>query len=191
VRKMSKSQRGLEVEVKAKIDNRKVEEKLLSSGGIFVGEENQVDTYFQHPCYDLKKKDEALRVRESKGSVYLTFKGPRIDKETKTRCEIEVKVEGDIFSLLEAIGFLPFARIKKKRRIFRWRSLQISVDRVEKLGNFIEIEGKSFEEKPSIFYLLEILGIKRSCLIRKSYLELLCEGKNEGKSSWKDRKANC
>ncbi|MBC7190529.1 class IV adenylate cyclase [Candidatus Aerophobetes bacterium] len=188
---MIESQKGLEVEVKAKINDRKVEEKLLSSGGIFVSEENQVDTYFQHPCYDLKKKDEALRVRESGGNIYLTFKGPRIDKETKTRCEIEVKVEGDIFSLLEAIGFLPLARIKKKRRTFRWRNLQVCVDRVEKLGSFIEIEGKSFEEKHDIFYLLDILGINRGCLIRKSYLELLCEGKNERKNSWKDRKANC
>jgi len=94
----------LEVEVKAKINQKQVEKKLLAIGASSTGKEEQIDTYFNHPCVDFKLRDEALRVRKVGSKTYLTFKGPKVDPETKTRNEIELEVKGEIFSLLKVLG---------------------------------------------------------------------------------------
>ena len=39
----------------------------------------------------------------------------------------------------------------------------------------LEVEVKSIDEKSSIFRLLDTLGLHRSTLIRRSYLELIME----------------
>lgn len=165
----------LEVEVKAKINQEKVPEKLLTAGAIPAGEEKQVDTYFNHPCFDFRSKDEALRIRQVDDKIYLTFKGPRIDSETKTRSEIQVEVKGEIFVLLKALGFFPLQQVVKKREFYHWQGLKVSFDKVEGLGNFLEIEGQSREDKDKIFHLLDKLDIKAESLIKKSYLELIME----------------
>ena len=165
----------LEVEVKARIIREVVEQKLLAIGAWLVKKERQIDTYFNHPCRDFKARDEALRVREIKGQMYLTYKGPKIDPETKTRTEVEIKVGKEIFALLESLGFTPLQRVTKERKLYHWQGLKICVDEVEKLGSFLEIEGRDKGEKERIFQLLDRLGIHRSSLIRKSYLEIIRE----------------
>lgn len=165
----------LEVEVKAKVDEKRVEKKLLELGAEFLGKELQTDTYLNHPCVDFKSRDEALRIRETDGKRYVTFKGPRKNTETKTREELQVEIKGDIRSLLVALGFAPMHKIIKKRKIYHWQALEIMVDRVENLGNFLEVEGKTTEDESKIFHLLDKLGISRSSLTNKSYLELILE----------------
>jgi len=51
----------------------------------------------------------------------------------------------------------------------------ISLDEVEKLGDFLEIETSNLEEREEMIELLEKLGIPRRFSIIKSYLELLNE----------------
>jgi len=51
------------------------------------------------------------------------------------------------------------------------------------LGSFIEIEGKSLDEKGKIFYILNKLGIPLNSLIRKSYLELKLENTGKGRKN--------
>jgi len=165
----------LEVELKAKVDKESIGDKLLEEGAIFVRQERQIDTYFSHPCWNFKLRDEVLRVRQAGNVFYLTFKGPRIDNETKTREEIEVEVKGDIFSLLDALGFMPSKKVIKQRKIYQWQDLILSLDEVENLGSFLEIEGKRMEDKDKILNFFNRLGIKNSSLIKKSYLELIKE----------------
>ncbi|RLE14207.1 class IV adenylate cyclase [Candidatus Aerophobetes bacterium] len=165
----------LEVELKARVDQEYIRKKLLKEGVKPVKKEKQVDTYFNHPCHDFKSKDEALRVRQAEGRLYLTFKGPRVDTETKTREELEVEVKGDIFALLEALGFVPSKKIIKERETYRWEGLKLFLDKVEGLGSFLEIEGKEVNEKGKIFHLFNKLGIHSDRFIKKSYLELIME----------------
>jgi len=53
--------------------------------------------------------------------------------------------------------------------------LKIFLDKVEGLGEFLEIEGDSWQSKEKIFQFLEELGVERNRFIRKSYLELIEE----------------
>ena len=62
--------------------------------------------------------------------------------------------------------------------IVKLDDIEISLDRVKDLGNFIELEthGEDIDEgKKRLFELMSRLGIKES--VRSSYLELLIEKK--------------
>jgi len=163
----------LEVEIKARIKIEEIERKLSNMRARPLKEEYQRDIYFSHPCRDFRRKDEALRVRQTKDEYFLTYKGPKLDEETKTREEIEVKVEREIISLLERLDFAKIREVKKKRSFYQWDSIIVCLDKVEGLGEFLEIEGTSYSEKGKIFELLKKLGISRKELIRRSYLEML------------------
>ncbi|MCD6232286.1 class IV adenylate cyclase [Candidatus Aerophobetes bacterium] len=165
----------LEVEIKTKIRLKEIKEKLLKLGVKFIKEEEQRDTYFSHPSRDFRKTDEALRVRRINDKYFLTYKGEKVDSETKTRKEIEVETEEGILDILKELGFLIKGKVKKKRTLYIWNSLRIYLDKVEGLGEFLEVEGNSLKDKEKIFEFIKKLNIKKGSLIRKSYLEMLLE----------------
>ena len=105
----------------------------------------------------------------------MTCKGERQDPETKTRREIKTKVGGEILDILKFLGFSEVRKILKERDIYGWGRLKICLDRVQGLGEFLEVEGTDWEDTEKIFGLLERLSIPRERLIRKSYLEMLEE----------------
>ena len=157
----------MEVEVKFRVYEG-LKEKIESIAK-FVKEVREEDYYLIHPCRDLR--DEALRIRRSDG-VYLTYKGPRVDRETKTREEIEVEVsdfEG-LMSIFKKLGFEVFARVSKVRRIYRLGDFKICIDKVDGLGEFVEIEVKD-GEKDEVLRFAKSLGLVNS--ITLSYLEML------------------
>jgi adenylate cyclase class 2 len=86
-------------------------------------------------------------------------------------------------NILTSLGFSPMATVTKKRKNYRLGDFLISLDEVQNLGNFIEIEisaedSRKYEEKvESIFKFIEKLGLNRNSTIRKSYLELMLEKK--------------
>ncbi|MEM4279968.1 MAG: class IV adenylate cyclase [Archaeoglobaceae archaeon] len=145
----------------------------------FVEEKEEFDLYFNHPCRDFAKTDEALRLRIEK-RVKMTYKGPKVDSETKTREEINVLVDSfeNTVKLLESLGFKRFRTVKKTRKIFSIGNAIVCVDHVEGLGNFIEIEVGNLAEKEKIFQIAESLGYSREESIRASYLELILEKLN-------------
>jgi adenylate cyclase class 2 len=166
----------IEVEIKAKIENLKsIEDKLTLLNAIFKEEIVEEDHYFQHPCRNYSKTDEALRIRISKNKYFLTYKGPKIDKDTKSRAEIEISIEDpeSCQMLLERLGFKDVGSVFKKRRTYLFQGCSIMLDSVQNLGEFIEIEcfGDFNACKKSVFSIAKLLEIKN--FERRSYIELL------------------
>lgn len=175
----------IEVEVKAKIDNfEDMEKKLNEIGAKKSKKEFQEDIYFNSPVVDFSKTDEALRIRTTRENadekIFITYKGPKIDKKSKTRKEIEMGIAdsekcSDIF---EAIGFKRVRSVKKNRQYYSYENFEISLDDVEGLDPYMEIEialddGSDYNEaQNSIFKLFEKLGVTDG-FERTSYLELL------------------
>ena len=175
----------IEVEVKAKINGfKEMEEKLAHIGAVKTKEEFQEDIYFNSPVVDFAKTDEALRIRttqqKGKSSIFITYKGPKIDAKSKTRKEIEMGISdssqcSDIF---EALGFRKVRAVRKNRKYFTYENFEISLDDIEGLDPYMEIEigledGEDYSEaQNSIFELFEKLGITEG-FERTSYLELL------------------
>ena len=175
----------IEVEVKAKIKSfKEMEEKLAEIGAIKTKKEFQEDIYFNSPVVDFAQTDEALRIRTTKENdktnIFITYKGPKIDKQSKTRREIEMGIEDSqkCSGIFEAIGFKKVRAVRKNRQYYTFENFEISLDDIEGLEPYMEIEialsdGKDYSEaQKSIFDLFERLGITDG-FERTSYLELL------------------
>ena len=137
----------IEVEVKAHATNLDdIEEKVIEIGASRVKEEYQEDLYFNAPHRDFAQTDEALRIRKTKSEnseeTYITYKGPKMDKISKTRKEIEVAVEdpSNMAEILENLSFRAVAMVRKNRTIYTLGELIITLDQVHGVGDFLEIE---------------------------------------------------
>lgn len=171
----------IEVEVKAKIDSfEEMENKLSEIGAVKSKKEFQEDIYFASPIVDFAQTDEALRIRTTNNDIFITYKGPKLNSQAKTRKEVEMNIESaekakDIF---EEIGFKEVRTVRKNRQYYTYENFEISLDDVEGLKPYMEIEisledGDSYDNaQKSIFELFEKLGITDG-FERTSYLELL------------------
>lgn len=171
----------IEVEIKAPVEDLKeVREVIKGLGGKLKSVEKQLDMYFQHPCRDFKLTDEALRLRRSNSKSYMTYKGPKISPKTKSRVEIEVEISDfeKALEILMNLGFKCIGKVNKVREIWKLKEVQISLDKVESLGDFIEIEVESEklkEAEEAVYKILNKLNIPASKTTRKSYLEMIIE----------------
>ena len=175
----------IEVEVKAKISSfEEIEQKLDEIGATKTKKEFQEDIYFNSPVVDFAQTDEALRIRTTKENdntnIFITYKGPKIDSTSKTRKEIEMGIEDSVkcADIFEEIGFKKVRTVRKDRQYYEYENFEISLDDIEGLDPYMEIEvaledGQDYSEAQNeIFELFEKLGITDG-FERTSYLELL------------------
>jgi adenylate cyclase class 2 len=172
---------SIEVEAKFPVKNISEVEEKVKKFAEFVIDKVEEDIYFKSPVRDFAVTDEALRVRKDVEGVVVTYKGAKLDSETKTREEVKARIDpGDydkIIMILLKLGFEDFAVVKKRRKIYRYEDAVICLDSLE-IGDFIEIEveGSDVEYgKRRIFEIASRLGIDKRESIRKSYLELILE----------------
>jgi adenylate cyclase class 2 len=148
--------------------------RLEALGARRIGEFQQEDVYFQHPCRDFALSDEALRVRFSGGVAELTYKGPREHvSEGKSREELVVPVGNpeQLLELLRKLGFREVARVRKKRIVFLISGAEVSLDHVEGLGVFVELEDKGAGAM-GLREIAESLGL-RGPPVEETYLEMI------------------
>ena len=118
--------------------------------------EEHRDTYFNHPARDFAETDEAFRIRSIGDGNRLTYKGPLVDKQTKTRQEVEVGCEAGaagrdkLQEMLIALGFRKVRTVVKRRTPYHldWqnRPVEVTLDDVEGLGTFVELETIAAED---------------------------------------------
>lgn len=177
----------IEVEVKARINSfKEIENRLKAIGAVKTKDEFQEDIYFASPIVDFGQTDEALRVRTTNNDIFITYKGPKLNDKAKTRKEVEMSIESaakakDIF---EEIGFRQARTVRKNRQYYSYENFEISLDDVEGLPPYMEIE-ISLEDnhdytqaQESIFELFEKLGITDG-FETTSYMELLENNLND------------
>ena len=197
----------IEVEIKVQIyDPALIRKKFEENQGSYKFSLIHEDTYYNMPkgLRDFKKTDEALRLRKSSRfdkknhqniqdiEYFITYKGRKIDTLTKTREEIDIKIEDikKMKKMLESLEFQEVLTVKKEREyyVFNFKNYHIDalIDYLPILKQyFIEVEylAKSFEEiedsKQILFDFLSIFDIKRGESIIKSYLELILEKSEE------------
>ena len=137
-----------EVERKFRLlDSKVLIDSIKAMGYSFARPEHHSDTYFSHPCRDFSRTDEAFRIRSIGETHFVTYKGPKIDKETKTRRELEIPLPGtpDSFGeMIRALGFQPVATVTKTRRKSKvevnGRPFEVCLDQVDRVGSFAELE---------------------------------------------------
>lgn len=152
----------------------------------------QQDRYFNHPVRDFRQTDEALRLRQYGGERCITYKGPKIDQETKTRREIEIGFGDEDRSLeqfaemLTLLGFRESGTVRKRRERFtltyQGLAVEATIDNVHGLGEYVELEASATEANvESVRQTLLLLAehLKLSGSERRSYVELLQQQRQE------------
>ncbi len=154
---------------------------------------SQCDRYFAHPCRDFVQTNEAFRIRQSGDKTRLTYKGPLLDEATKTRRELELslangqKTAEDMAEMLTLLGFSEVRAVQKTRTPYRlsWqdREMEVTLDHVEELGWFLEIETLAEESdrkqaQAAILSLAKHWNLKTP--ERRSYLTMLLEHNGSG-----------
>lgn len=173
-----------EVEVKVRADHETVRAALQEEDARRIGTVAQSDIYYDAPHRNFAETDEALRIRREvspdDSETVLTYKGPLVEADSKTREEIETPlVSRDEFeTILDALGFEPAATVEKERERWHLDGYVVSLDRVNGLGQFVEVEAEAAEDaiestREGAYAVLQSLGLDPDSQIRTSYLGLL------------------
>jgi adenylate cyclase class 2 len=171
-----------EVEVKVPADHPPVREALANAGATHLGAVTQEDTYYNAPHRDFVETDEAVRIRrerdESGGETVITYKGPKVDADSKSRTELETAVDdGDVLDgIFRKLGFEPVPTVCKERDRYELNGYTVSLDTVTDAGTFVEVETEADAvpaARDGAFDVLETLGLDPDNQIRDSYLELV------------------
>jgi adenylate cyclase class 2 len=186
-----------EVEVKLAADHDTVRARLSEMGAESLETVTQHDTYYDAPHREFAETDEALRIRRvdhtdvaenddtgaaedgyADPETLVTYKGPLVDADSKTRREHETGVDDDgtMDAILRAVGFEPAAVVEKRRERFRLDEYTVTLDAVTDLGEYVEVETESTDvdrAREGAFALLRDLGLDPADQIRTSYLGLL------------------
>ncbi|MBX3441963.1 MAG: class IV adenylate cyclase [Planctomyces sp.] len=185
------------IEVELKFRLREPEDllaRLIARGAVARDAELEQDVYFAHPGRDFSQSGEALRLRQSGGEAILTYKGPYLDRVSKSREEREVRLAGvgevdGARTVLERLGFQPVRGVSKRRTTFQIPSEDLEIllvlDDVEGLGLFVELETLAEDAvweaaRERLNGLACELGL--SDPERRSYLELLLLADSEGRT---------
>lgn len=177
----------LEIEQKFPVDDlQRLRHLLTELGATFSPWIEQLDVYFAHPSRNFKETDEALRIRRVGEQNFVTYKGPKLDSQTKTRREIELALtpgeEGYVpfAELLEVLGFQRVFEVRKRRMPGQldWQGqvVHLALDEVADLGQFLELEQVADETHlPAAKACLADLAarLELSGSERRGYLDLL------------------
>jgi adenylate cyclase class 2 len=182
-----------EVELKVRADHDRVRDRLDELGATPLGTVVQEDTYFDAPDRNFAETDEALRVRREyppgeSGETVLTYKGPLVDPDSKTREEAETGVddEDEIRAILQGLGYHRAATVRKERSRFALAECTVTLDAVDGLGEFVEVELETDQDlgaddgaevleqlRGKVATVMTDLGLDPDEQIQTSYLGLL------------------
>jgi len=164
---------SLSLEIKARCsDPARVRDILKSRRAIFKGFDHQIDTYF-------RVSSGRLKLREGKIENALIYY-KRTDQKKSKRCDAVLQPceKGtplkEIFT--RTLGIL--ATVDKKREIYFIKNAKFHIDRVKKLGSFIEIEvfgpaQIAAKLKKQCEFYQKVLGIRGKDLVADSYSDQL------------------
>lgn len=144
-----------EIEIQVNIENIEPLLNLLGKDGVFKYENRQIDEYFTPPHKNFVETfpcKEWLRLRNSDGKYSINYKNWYYDENGKSMSyceERETKIEDieqikDIFKFLD---FKPLVVVDKIRKVWNYKNYEIAVDKVQGLGDYVEMEYIGQEEE--------------------------------------------
>ena len=169
----------IDVEIKARCENQKfIRDILKSKGARFAGIDNQTDIYFKSNTGRLKlrkgniekslvyyERENIKGIKPSEFILYKTQDVPALEKILRKSLSVLIEVH-------------------KTREMYFIENIKFNIDRVQKLGNFIEIEAMTEKEeeinqlKKIVFDYMKLFKITDNDLQSLSYSDLLLKEKN-------------
>ena len=194
------SSNNKEIELKIKISNKQLSllEKWLGNNAKYKGEEQQIDTYFDHPKLKLVNKNDRgfvdatdyFRIRteinkeRNREKISTCVKHFYEDPENPghySHCdEFETNIEDGkiLVKLYKALGFAETCVVNKKRKSYQYKNFEFDIDEEKGLGVFVEIELKTDVDDPKkgkamIYKLLKKISISDFILTFRGYVSMI------------------
>lgn len=176
-----------EVEVKARLRNRKaVIQKLKSLGCKFSEELHQIDHIFlpEGKPFPEPLGTPALRVRKENEKTIFTLKITQTGRQDCIERELEIKDGERMIEIVKLLKFYEIPSVNKKRIKTHVGDIEIVLDKVKDLGEFIEAEKivthvdpkERIKIQQELYSFLDTLGIsKKDRIIEGKYPHMLWE----------------
>jgi adenylate cyclase, class 2 len=171
----------VEIETKLQVeDHDSVRAQLKECGASRIGNYLETNIFFDKVDRALLATDRGLRLRIARDTethsnqFTLTYKGPRLPGQVKSREEHELSVDSseETAAILECLDFRKVFSFEKKRERWKLDGCMIELDEVPHLGYFVEIEGPS---EQAVLALHAKLNLNNQSMIKASYVALLME----------------
>jgi predicted adenylyl cyclase CyaB len=177
----------VEIELRFKVPkaySAELQRRLADAGFKAIGEVRQKDVYFTNRHKDFIENEECLRLRQEDGSVTLTWKPPSSDEMKaapdfwKREIDLDLAEQLEVArDLLHALDFLEYVTVEKVRSVFiNEGGVEVALDSVAHVGDFVEIEVKSAEVDRGRELIRQIavkLGLSDSWLSTTPYRDLV------------------
>jgi adenylate cyclase class 2 len=161
-----------EIEVKFRIKKPNlIRKRLQNLKAKFIGKAFERTVRFDTKDENLKKQGKFLRIRTGFKNVITLKKKPNNQRgDFKERDEIEVEISDPIEmeKILENLGFAKKWIMEKYREKWILGKVEISIDKLPRMGYFVEIEGS----KKAIQKTAKILGLDLKNGITATYWDL-------------------
>lgn len=172
-----------EIEIKARVENKTSILNILQENGIKLSSPIvQRDQVFGLPSVDGGDDTNGapwLRIRtetrNGKTLQIFTLKKSVTNQMDSIEHETEIHNPVELAAIIGHLGFEPYSDLTKTRQKAKQGEIEICVDTVDKLGNFIEVE-KLTEDTADydsvaaeLWRLLESFGVKKSAQVTDGY----------------------
>lgn len=132
---------------------------------------------------DIKRGNVAMRIRNSNGTRTLNLKKQLENELDCVEYETIIENPESTHKMLIQMGYHKVSLVEKTRRTCTYKDMNICIDVVQNLGNFIEVEklsedADSLKTQEELFRFLESLGLKREDRIFKGYDTLMYKNNN-------------
>lgn len=169
-----------EVEIKFKIKDKEEIYAKLESLSCKFSKLHQCDKIYVKEGikdFNIPEGENVLRIRRQNDVSYITL------KQRLNHLEYETKVEDpDVLNnIFEALGYHKLVEVDKYRKETTINGFNVTIDEVEKLGTFVEIEKltENSEDvqsiKEEIFAFASSLGISKEDIEKKKYDTMMLE----------------
>lgn len=143
------AKKNIEIEIQVQVENIKPLVRFLNTNAKKIIKTRQIDEYFipKHRNFLAKKPvSEWLRLRNANGNYSINYKNWYHGEDGKShhRDEYETKIEDikQLHLIFKSLNIKPIVKVDKTRTSYLYKKYEVSIDRVESLGDFVEIEYK-------------------------------------------------
>ena len=178
-----------EVEVKAKLQNREeIKKKLESLGCEFSKELHQIDNvYFPEGLvFPPPLGTPVLRVREQNEIFIFTLKISQSGQQDSVERELEIKDGKMMMEIMRLLKYQNAPTVNKTRIKAKLQGMEVVLDTVKDLGDFIEVEKIVTNDNPEdrkniqkdIADFIETLGVAKEDLLVNGKYDIMLYEKN-------------
>ena len=180
-----------EIEIKLRANNLEELEKKLKDSGLVISEEIKQHDVIYSNVNDTHNFDESyegciiLRIRKENGNSIINLKQQHSGEMDNTEYETEVKDGKAMHDILLLLGWTPGVKVKKTRKKGKLGEYEICLDRVEQLGDFVELEkltddnADSEKIRKELFEAIEPFGLSEKDEETRGYDTQIYQLKNK------------